>query len=71
MGFFLKKHNIDNIFFIGIGGIGMSGLAELLISEGCKVKGTDTGESQIIERLKKWAPLYTISTRQKMLSHQR
>ena len=53
MGFFLKKHNIDNIFFIGIGGIGMSGLAELLISEGCKVKGTDTGESQIIERLKK------------------
>lgn len=39
------------IFFIGIGGIGMSGLAELMIDEGCKVAGSDTKGSHITQKL--------------------
>lgn len=39
------------IFFIGIGGIGMSGLAELMIDEGCKVVGSDNNSSHITKKL--------------------
>ena len=40
------------IHFIGIGGIGMSGIAELLISLGYAVSGSDIQSSPIIKRLK-------------------
>ena len=32
----------SHIYFIGIGGISMSGLAEILKDRGCQVSGTDT-----------------------------
>ena len=38
--------------FIGIGGIGMSGLAEILLNRGCKVSGSDIKPSDITDRLK-------------------
>ena len=41
------------IHFVGIGGIGMSGIAELLISLGYKVSGSDVKPSKITDRLKK------------------
>ena len=34
-----------HIHFIGIGGISMSGLAEILLKEGFTVSGSDTKES--------------------------
>ncbi len=37
--------------FIGVGGIGMSGLAELLVRQGHQVSGSDLAESAITERL--------------------
>jgi UDP-N-acetylmuramate--alanine ligase len=37
--------------FIGIGGIGMSGLAELLVRQGYRVSGSDVAESPITRRL--------------------
>jgi UDP-N-acetylmuramate--alanine ligase len=37
--------------FIGIGGIGMSGLAELLVRQGHRVSGSDLAASAITERL--------------------
>ncbi|MGQ9687322.1 MAG: UDP-N-acetylmuramate--L-alanine ligase [Desulfobaccales bacterium] len=37
--------------FIGIGGIGMSGLAELLVRQGHQVSGSDAAESPITRRL--------------------
>lgn len=40
------------IFFIGIGGVGMSGIAEVLKNLGYEVAGSDIGQSAIIERLK-------------------
>ena len=37
--------------FIGVGGIGMSGLAELLVRQGYRVSGSDLAESAITRRL--------------------
>ena len=41
------------IHFVGIGGIGMSGIAELLLNLGYAVSGSDLKSSDITERLKK------------------
>tara|TARA_X000000368_G_scaffold410766_1_gene394705 strand:+ start:438 stop:752 length:315 start_codon:yes stop_codon:yes gene_type:complete len=43
---------IKNIFFIGIGGIGMSGIAELLSKTGFFVSGSDLKENENVIRLK-------------------
>ncbi len=43
---------IGPIHFVGIGGIGMSGIAEVLLAEGFKVQGSDAKSSAITERLK-------------------
>ena len=45
---FLKKYHIH---FVGIGGIGMSGIAELLLNLGYKVSGSDISSSDITRRL--------------------
>ena len=42
---------MDNIHFIGIGGISMSGIAELMISRGYRVSGSDSHETDITDRL--------------------
>lgn len=41
----------QHIYFIGIGGISMSGLAEMLIDRGCRVSGTDIKESPVTKHL--------------------
>jgi UDP-N-acetylmuramate--alanine ligase len=46
---YLKKYHIH---FVGIGGIGMSGIAELLLNLGYKVSGSDVKRSDITDRLK-------------------
>lgn len=40
-----------HIHFVGVGGIGMSGIAELLLNLGYKVSGSDLGGSAITENL--------------------
>jgi len=42
---------IQHIHFVGIGGIGMSGIAELLLNLGYRVSGSDTRLSSITRRL--------------------
>ena len=44
--------NLGIIHFIGIGGIGMSGIAKLLVNLGYKVTGSDVKESSIIIQLR-------------------
>ena len=46
-------HNKYHIHFVGVGGIGMSGIAELLLNLGYKVSGSDLSESEITERLER------------------
>lgn len=43
---------IKNIHFVGIGGIGMSGIAEVLINMGFSVTGSDISENANVKRLK-------------------
>ena len=43
----------ENIHFVGIGGIGMSGLALIMKGMGFKIQGSDISNNKNIERLKK------------------
>nr|WP_312578813.1 UDP-N-acetylmuramate--L-alanine ligase [Sedimentibacter sp.] len=45
------ENNFNNIYFIGIGGISMSGLAELMLDEGRNVSGSDKNNSHIVKKL--------------------
>lgn len=47
-----------HIYFIGIGGISMSGLAEILLEEGFQVSGSDIKPSPLPNRWKKITPAY-------------
>ena len=44
-------HELGPIHFVGIGGIGMSGIAEVLITLGYTVQGSDSKASKITDRL--------------------
>lgn len=44
--------SIKKIHFVGIGGIGMSGIAEILLDQGFKVSGSDKSLSEVTDRLK-------------------
>ncbi len=47
----MRFGNIRHIHFVGIGGIGMSGIAELLINLGYQVSGSDVLRSDITDHL--------------------
>jgi UDP-N-acetylmuramate--alanine ligase len=43
---------VKNLHFVGIGGSGMSGIAEVLLNMGYNVSGSDLAESPVTERLR-------------------
>jgi UDP-N-acetylmuramate--alanine ligase len=45
------KHRVKNIHFVGIGGSGMSGIAEVLVNLGYTVSGSDLGSNSATQRL--------------------
>ncbi len=45
------KHRIQSIHFVGIGGSGMSGIAEVLLNLGYAISGSDIQESAVTRRL--------------------
>ncbi len=47
----INLSDYKNIHFIGIGGVGISAIAEILISRGYRVTGSDMKESDITDRL--------------------
>ncbi len=47
----MMKHKIKNIHFVGIGGSGMSGIAEVLINLNFKVSGSDLASNATTQRL--------------------
>ena len=50
---------VNKVHFVGIGGIGMSGIAELLLNLGFSVSGSDLNDSEIIQNLRsKGAMIY-------------
>jgi len=51
---------IKRIHFVGIGGIGMSGIAEVLLNIGYEISGSDIGQSSTVKRLKDLGATITI-----------
>lgn len=49
----LMQHKVKRIHFVGIGGIGMSGIAEVLVNLGYQVSGSDVQPSETTSRLQK------------------
>jgi UDP-N-acetylmuramate--alanine ligase len=47
------KHKVKHVHFVGIGGSGMSGIAEVLLNLGYQVSGSDLNSTAITRRLKK------------------
>lgn len=45
------KHKVKNIHFVGIGGSGMSGIAEVMLNLGYRVTGSDIGSNSATSRL--------------------
>jgi UDP-N-acetylmuramate--alanine ligase len=48
------KHKVKNIHFVGIGGAGMSGIAEVLLNLNFAISGSDLANNAITNRLKKF-----------------
>ena len=46
-----EMRRIRRIHFVGIGGVGMSGIAEVLLNQGYDISGSDRQESPVTNRL--------------------
>ena len=44
-------HKPPHLHFIGIGGISMSGLAEILLQEGFRISGSDSQDTDLTKKL--------------------
>ena len=43
---------VQQVHFVGIGGAGMSGIAEVLLNLGYQITGSDLGENETVQRLR-------------------
>jgi len=48
----LEMGRIKHIHFVGIGGVGMAGIAEVLLSQGYRVSGSDLSANNLTQRLR-------------------
>ncbi len=46
-----EMRRVKRIHFVGIGGAGMGGIAEVLLNEGYQISGSDIGCNQVVKRL--------------------
>ncbi len=63
--------SLKHIHFVGIGGIGMSGLAEILLTLGCRVTGSDLKRTPVTERLRRRGAKITLGHRAENISDPR
>ena len=47
-----EMRRVKCIHFVGIGGAGMGGIAEVLLNEGYQISGSDISENQVVKRLR-------------------
>lgn len=59
-----EMRRVKYIHFVGIGGAGMGGIAEVLLNEGYKITGSDIGENQVVKRLRGLGAKITIGHHQ-------
>lgn len=63
------RGRVRSIHFVGIGGIGMSGIAEVLLAHGFDVSGSDVRESDIVTRLRGLGATVHVGHRAENLNH--
>ena len=63
------KHKIKHIHFVGIGGVGMNGIAEVLLNLGYQVSGSDLADNVATQRLKKLGATVYIGHAEKHLTN--
>jgi len=62
------KHKVKNIHFVGIGGIGMSGIAEVLLNLDFNVSGSDLASNAITKRLESFgATIYQSHAKENLI----
>jgi len=49
----MMRHKVKRVHFVGIGGIGMSGIAEVLLNLGYRISGSDLKASEVTRSLEK------------------
>ena len=54
------KHKVKRVHFVGIGGAGMSGIAEVLVTQGFRVSGSDLAGTAVTRRLASLGAAITI-----------
>ena len=47
------KYKVKRVHFVGIGGSGMSGIAEVLLNLGFQVSGSDLNDNAVTQRLQR------------------
>jgi UDP-N-acetylmuramate--alanine ligase len=52
LSWIFEMGRIKHIHFVGVGGVGMAGIAEVLLSEGYQVSGSDLAEGGLTKRLR-------------------
>src|SRR4051812_13342220 len=63
------RGRVRSIHFVGIGGIGMSGIAEVLLAHDFAVSGSDVRESEIVTRLRSLGARVLVGHRADNLEH--
>jgi UDP-N-acetylmuramate--alanine ligase len=64
-----KTRHAAHVHFVGIGGIGMSGIAEVLVNLGYRVSGSDLKESDVTRRLSQLGATLSYGHRPENLVH--
>jgi len=64
-----EMRRIRNIHFVGIGGAGMSGIAEVLLNQGYAISGSDIAQSNTTRRLQKLGATVHIGHRAGNVEH--
>lgn len=64
-----EMRRVKAIHFIGIGGAGMSGIAEVLLNEGYQISGSDLAANAVTDRLAdKGATIFIVMKRTMLLT---
>ncbi len=63
------KHKVKHLHFVGIGGAGMNGIAEVLLNSGYQVSGSDLAENAATQRLKQLGATIYKGHAEEHLSH--
>ena len=63
------KHKVKHIHFVGIGGVGMNGIAEVLLNLGYQVSGSDLSDNAATQRLQKLGATIYVGHAESHLKH--